>query len=127
MLTKEDMQTMKAMMEEVVAPIKTDLDGVKSELSEVKQKVDAVDAKVDAVDAKVDAVDAKVDAVDKRLRKLEIKVEHQINSSLKATMEGLAGVTEKMHSVLAVENRVETLEHKTSAIEFYIKKQQAQS
>ena len=113
MLTKEDMQTMKAMMEEVVAPIKTDLDGVKSELSEVKQKVDAVDAKVDAVD--------------KRLRKLEIKVEHQINSSLKATMEGLAGVTEKMHSVLAVENRVETLEHKTSAIEFYIKKQQAQS
>ncbi|MCL1852961.1 MAG: hypothetical protein FWF88_08005 [Peptococcaceae bacterium] len=105
-MTREEMLELQSMIETVVnSSLDTKLEPIKNNIAEVKEKVDAVDT---------------------RLRKLEIKVEHKIDSALKATMEGLAGVTENMHSALNVENRVETLEHKTSAIEFYIKKQQQQ-
>jgi phage shock protein A len=122
-LTIEELLELQSMMESVVNPIKIDMDkrfdSVETQLTEVKEKVDSVDTRLTVVEEKVDSVDT-------RLRKLEIKVEHKIDNSLRAMMEGLAGVTENMQSVLNVENRVETLEHKTSAIDFYIKKQQQQ-
>ncbi|MCL1853569.1 MAG: hypothetical protein FWF88_11175 [Peptococcaceae bacterium] len=150
-MTREELLELQSMMESVVNPIKIDMDkrfdSVETQLTEVKEKVDSVDTrltvveekvdsvetqltvvkeKVDSVDTRLTVVEEKVDSVDTRLRKLEIKVEHKIDNSLRAMMEGLAGVTENMQSVLNVENRVETLEHKTSAIDFYIKKQQQQ-
>jgi hypothetical protein len=48
------------------------------------------------------------------------------NRAINITMEGHAGLNQKMDTVLDVGNRVETPEHKMSAVEYYIKKQQQQ-
>ncbi|MCL1916997.1 MAG: hypothetical protein FWG14_01575 [Peptococcaceae bacterium] len=141
-MTKEEMQELKLVLVDVVetrlarteevfdSKLATMQEGLDKRFDGVDKRFDGVDKRFDGMDKRFDSmgkeiseVKEKVTEVDKRLRKLEIKVEHDISKAIKITMEGHAGLNEKMNAVLNVAERVETLEHKMSAVEYYIREQ----
>ncbi|MCL1918825.1 MAG: hypothetical protein FWG14_10985 [Peptococcaceae bacterium] len=69
------------------------------------------------------ATKADLEEVSKRLRKLEFKVEHDIDKAIKVTMDGHAILNRKLDLAIGLESRVETLEHKMSAVEYTIREQ----
>jgi len=94
----------------------------KEEMLQFKDMIaEVVDSKLDE---KLDPINLKLEELDKKATRTELKLENETNRAIKVTMEGYAGLNQKMDSVLNVEKRVETLEHKVSVIEFYIKQQQ---
>ena len=134
-MTKEEMQELKLVLVDVVetrlarteevfdSKLATMQEGLDKRFDGVDKRFDGMDKRFDSMGKEISEVKEKVTEVDKRLRKLEIKVEHDISKAIKITMEGHAGLNEKMNAVLNVAERVETLEHKMSAVEYYIREQ----
>ena len=123
-MTKEEMQELKLVLVDVVETrLARTEEGFDSKLATIMEQM-AIKDDLAAVRADMATKDD-LEEVSKRLRKLEIKVEHNIEKAIQVTMEGHSILNRKLDSALGLENRVEMLEHKMSAVEYYIREQRA--
>jgi hypothetical protein len=93
-------------------------DAMDTKLDTMGEKYDAMSAKYDTMDEKYDIMGAKQDTMSERLTRIEIKIENEIDRSIRALSEGHAIINRKLDECIGVEHRVETLEHKMSAVEY---------
>ncbi|MCL1917202.1 MAG: hypothetical protein FWG14_02620 [Peptococcaceae bacterium] len=115
-MTKEEMQELKLVLVDVVETRLARTEEVfDSKLAAVRDDLAAVRAEM--------ATKADLEEVSKRLRKLEFKVEHDMDKAIKVTMDGHAILNHKLDLAIGLESRVETLEHKMSAVEYTIREQ----
>ena len=123
-MTKEEMQELKLVLVDVVETrLARTEEGFDSKLATIMEQMATKD---DLAAVRADmATKDDLEEVSKRLRKLEIKVEHNIEKAIQVTMEGHSILNRKLDSALGLENRVEMLEHKMSAVEYYIREQRA--
>ena len=132
-MTKEEMRELKVVLVDVV---ETRLARTEETFdSKLTAMEEAMDSKLTALEkslrkdmaTKADleqmATKADLEEVSKRLRKLEFKVEHDIDKAIKVTMDGHAILNRKLDLAIGLESRVETLEHKMSAVEYTIREQ----
>ena len=132
-MTKEEMRELKVVLVDVV---ETRLARTEETFdSKLTAMEEAMDSKLTALEkslrkdmaTKADleqmATKADLEEVSKRLRKLEFKVEHDIDKAIKVTMDGHAILNHKLDLAIGLESRVETLEHKMSAVEYTIREQ----
>ncbi|MCL1918386.1 MAG: hypothetical protein FWG14_08745 [Peptococcaceae bacterium] len=136
-MTKEEMQELKLVLVDVVETrLARTEEGFDSKLATIMEQMATKDdlaavradmaTKDDLAAVRADmATKDDLEEVSKRLRKLEIKVEHNIEKAIQVTMEGHSILNRKLDSALGLENRVEMLEHKMSAVEYYIREQRA--
>lgn len=68
----------------------------------------------------ISPINGELTKINGRLTKIEIKIENEVDRSVKVTMEGHTDLNRKMDKALALENRVETLENKMSAVEYVL-------
>lgn len=93
-MTKEERAEMLALMQEAMKPV---LD------NQIQMQADIKKLQTDVV-------------------KINTTIENKIDRSIKITMEGHTDLNRKLDKNLGLDNRVETLEDKVSALEYVIKK-----
>ncbi|MCL1917135.1 MAG: hypothetical protein FWG14_02280 [Peptococcaceae bacterium] len=123
-MTKEEMQELKLVLVDVVETRLARTEEVFD--SKLTTMEEAMDSKLTAMEKSLRkdmATKADLEEVSKRLRKLEFKVEHDMDKAIKVTMDGHAILNHKLDLAIGLESRVETLEHKMSAVEYTIREQ----
>ena len=101
-MTKEERQEMLALMQEVVSPI------VKSAISE----------ELKPINDRLDKMETQLLEVKQAQARTDILIENQIDKSIKTIAEGHSIINRKLDKEIELEIRVETVEHKVSAIEY---------
>lgn len=92
-MTKEERMEMLTLMQEVVKPIVDTQNELKSEIQELK----------------------------KAQARTDIIIENQIDKAIKTIAEGHTIINRKLDENLDLEDRVENIEHRVSAVEFELK------
>lgn len=92
-MTKDDLQA----IADLLKPIQEDLQTVKKETD-------------------------KIPNIENRLAKIELKIEHEIDRAIKTIGEGHLDLNQKLIEKISIDNRVEMLEHKVSALEYVVRK-----
>ena len=73
-LTKEDLQAIKAIVDERLDRVDERLDRVDEKLDRVDERLDRVDERLDRVDERLDKVDERLDKVDERFDGIETRL-----------------------------------------------------
>lgn len=60
--------------------------------------------------------------INERLTKIEVKIENETDRAIKTIGEGHLDLNQKLIEKISLDNRVEMLEHKVSALEYVVKK-----
>ena len=126
-MTKDELLQIKDIIADAVEPINQKLEELDQRTARTESKLEELDQKATRTESKLEELDSiktKLEELDQKATRTALQLENETNRAVKATMEGYAILNQKMDSVLNVVDRVETLEHKVSAIEFYIKRQQ---
>jgi predicted nuclease with TOPRIM domain len=125
-MTKEEMlilkDTIKDVVSEELSPLRNEISAVSARQDTMEAKQDAMSAKQDAMGVRQDAMEAKLDTMNERLTRVEIKIENEIDRTIRVLGEGIAGLNRKFDECIGLEYRVETLEHKMSAVEYALGK-----
>lgn len=99
-LTREDLQAIRALMQEEMEPIKTDISGVKSDLSEVK----------------ADLADIK-----QRVVKIEITQENTVIPKIQLSYEGISEINDRLGKLDKIEAKQEEHDDRIWALEQVVK------
>ena len=84
----------------------------------MNEKYDTVSSRLDVMSSRLDDMSTNQDVMSERLTRVEIKIENEIDRSIKVLSEGHVIINRKLDECIGVEHRVETLEHKMSAVEY---------
>lgn len=76
----------------------------------------------DRLDIKLNPIIENQTKMQEDIKRINATIEHEIDRAIKVTMEGHADLNRKFDKNLGPESRVETLEHKVSALEYVAKK-----
>ena len=113
-MTVEERKEMLALMQEAIQPIN-------DRLNTVDSRLDKMDSRFDKVDSRFDKVDSRLDKLEQGQTHLELIVENQVDRAIKTIAEGHSILNRKLDEKLALEKRVDTVEHKVAAIEYKLK------
>ena len=110
-MTKEDLQAIADLLKPIIDNQK-----------EMQATQDEMQATQDKMQATQDKMQATQDKMQAEILKINTTINHEIDRSIKVTMEGHTDLNRKLDKTLGLENRVETLEDKMTAVEFAIQK-----
>lgn len=78
--------------------------------------------RLDSVDSRLDSMDSRLSKIESRQSRIEVKIENETDRAIKILGEGHQVIIRRLDEDLGLEGRVETVEHKVSALEYAVKK-----
>ncbi|MDR2736086.1 MAG: hypothetical protein LBB49_00805 [Gracilibacteraceae bacterium] len=98
---------------------------------EMLQLADLIDSRLEPIKGQLSSIDTRLmnvertqETMDKKLTKLQLKVENDIQTSIKITQDGHKDLTRKIDAAINIEERVQLLEADVSAIKLQNRQQQ---
>jgi peptidoglycan hydrolase CwlO-like protein len=118
-MTKEEMQILLDMFDERL----TDkLQPLQNDILAISSKQDAMQNDIRIAQKDIETISARQNIMDNRLTRIELKIENETDRAIKILSEGIEILNRKMDEHFNLEQRVEVLEHKVSAVEYVLKK-----
>ena len=99
---KSDVSELKSDVSELksdVSELKSDVSTLKSDVSELKSDVSTLKSDVSELKSAVSELQSDVRSIDRRLTRVELKVENEIEQSIRFLAEGHTGLVEKFGNV----------------------------
>lgn len=92
----------------------------KEEMQAISDLLQPINNKLNSIDTRLNSVERSQTKLEKGQTKLELKIENEVDRAIKTIGEGHLDLNRKLIEKISLDNRVETLEHKVSALEYVV-------
>ena len=121
---QQDMKTMKQDMNSMFATqnsMQQDINSMKQDMNSMFETQSGMKQDMNSMKQDMNSMKQDIANVQKEVTKINVKIENEIDRAISILCEGHEILNRKLDENISMENRVEVLEHKVSAIEYKLK------
>jgi phage shock protein A len=91
-------------------------------LALIQEAIEPMNGRLDRLEQRMDELAQGQNRLEQRQMRLEVLIENQMDRAIKALSDGHAAIMRKLNENISLEQRVESPEHRMSAVEYVLKK-----